>query len=1366
MIQGFTIDEVNNTFRDGARVFISYSRTDIQFVKRLIAALEERGFEVDIDRTDIEKGEDWWNRVKELISGADTVVFAVSPDSLKSTVIADELEYADSFKKRILPIIIADVASGDVPATMARLNYVYFIPNPAAGASGNFDDGVRDLIRALSIDLRWIREHTRLSLLAQRWKEGDGPTLRGRELRAAEAWLSRRPRDPPEPTEQHLDHIFHSRRAANVRLWTVVGLSLLAVAISATLAVVAEWQRTVARDRLVAQRVANGSDAVLSGNPAAGLDWYANALSLSGRSSATELPHRIRLAALANEAAMTKSLWRENGRIGGLAFSDDGRILAVLVEGETITLNVYNLDTGERVAQHSLETDVVEHLEILPGGTIAVVMWFTKGTRRIVELSATDDTVLATHVTRSQSYRITPDGKVKEPEIAIGSGQDVLALDAATGAVAIYDDTRVKFDIHLKTDEGHRVVTPRSQRIEIRRRPRTAVFFPDGNQLITFHYDDAARIWSIGPDGATQTGSLDHAFDNVETAVFDPAGQLLVTEKRSDDRRFTTHWSFTEKAPRLIATFDHDQALRRWEFPQDTQRDQSGAGAGSGMGGSIIRSWMFLRPDATIAAGGARLVTFSELTRSFRIWDLYSGLALTPRLLHGNEEFEALAVSGDGRFAATGTRSGTVRVLDVALPRWATPPVAADDPVRHLEFNRRAPGELLVSYYNTADVVDWRSGEVLHKWKGAAGFDPTGTWIAVREAKAVKFLQADDQDAPPVIVPFDDADKLFWSEDGGHVLITASNYSDPSTYVLIEVSSERVLNAGTVPAIIGDSAYVSTRFSRAYIAYTDRKTQNGQILEIRYGDGKDATLRTLPTSNRVKYFVGDSDRCVVAMTLDETGCIATFLGAAGTSARPASTPQFQRMIAARSDHDLMVVTDTGGKIVQAQRVSTSAPYSPVFDHNWSVTGASVAPDSDILATWSGNRAHLWDLESGLSLVPQFTLPDTVTAVAYDPKLGLLAASSKSRAAGADYAIFFRSVEPIEGTEAELRHYAMLHSGHAIDEAGGRVPVAPERLTDEAATLPGTVWPRLSPPTDPVFWRTELLRSARYIVASIPQLEALLALTPDDADVRMSLARHYGYVERIDEAIAQHAILFDNGDFRSARNFMETMNESGRFEEAVAKLGDALRNPLHAPSSNRANIRFQLGDYTGASSDYSATSAPEPPKGKALKRQALAAELANDTTQLAWLCDAAFTAAREGADTLVERWNAAYYAAVPCASSPQHEDTLVDLVDIMRANQPDQSRVALTLTVYDALIAFRQGDFEQTLSLAAGHRHGGALSAARYAARSAMGDATPADIRSMNALMTHANNLTYRTFRNADSRAEIAVWLKIFGLWPH
>jgi hypothetical protein len=88
-----------------AKIFISYSRKDMAFADKLEAALKVRNFEVLIDREEIYAFEDWWKRVETLIGRADTIVFVLSPDAVKSDVALKEVARAASLNKRFAPIL-------------------------------------------------------------------------------------------------------------------------------------------------------------------------------------------------------------------------------------------------------------------------------------------------------------------------------------------------------------------------------------------------------------------------------------------------------------------------------------------------------------------------------------------------------------------------------------------------------------------------------------------------------------------------------------------------------------------------------------------------------------------------------------------------------------------------------------------------------------------------------------------------------------------------------------------------------------------------------------------------------------------------------------------------------------------------------------------------------------------------------------------------------------------------------------------------------------------------------------------------------------------------------------------------------------
>ena len=247
---------------DQLKVFISYSRRDaLDFVDRLQPALAAHGIDAYVDREDIEKGEEWWKRIEQLITEADTVIFVMSPDSASSTICHREVDFAERMKKRFLPVIAADVTGQPVPPALARLNYVFFIADRNAGASGNFEEAVAELTEALNTDISWIREHTRIGALAHRWEQRGRPhemLRRGAELAGGETWLASRPKDAPDPTGAHIAFITQSRQAATQRQRMTLGISLAATIIALGLAAFALVQRSeaIAQRQEALQRVA------------------------------------------------------------------------------------------------------------------------------------------------------------------------------------------------------------------------------------------------------------------------------------------------------------------------------------------------------------------------------------------------------------------------------------------------------------------------------------------------------------------------------------------------------------------------------------------------------------------------------------------------------------------------------------------------------------------------------------------------------------------------------------------------------------------------------------------------------------------------------------------------------------------------------------------------------------------------------------------------------------------------------------------------------------------------------------------------------------------------------------------------------
>ena len=111
--------------RSRAKVFVSYSRKDLAFAQTLVGGLTTCGFDAFLDRTDIAPGEPWKERLAGLIAAADTVVFAISPDSIPSPICTWELEESASLGKRLIPVVARRISDAEAPPLLSRLNWIF-----------------------------------------------------------------------------------------------------------------------------------------------------------------------------------------------------------------------------------------------------------------------------------------------------------------------------------------------------------------------------------------------------------------------------------------------------------------------------------------------------------------------------------------------------------------------------------------------------------------------------------------------------------------------------------------------------------------------------------------------------------------------------------------------------------------------------------------------------------------------------------------------------------------------------------------------------------------------------------------------------------------------------------------------------------------------------------------------------------------------------------------------------------------------------------------------------------------------------------------------------------------------------------------
>jgi TIR domain len=96
------------------KVFISYSRRDVEVVESIISQLEAAGIEVWIDREAIKPGQQWRKQIVEGIDTAEAFILNLSPNSAASDNVLKELNLAEeALEPFILPVMLSEIKIPD-----------------------------------------------------------------------------------------------------------------------------------------------------------------------------------------------------------------------------------------------------------------------------------------------------------------------------------------------------------------------------------------------------------------------------------------------------------------------------------------------------------------------------------------------------------------------------------------------------------------------------------------------------------------------------------------------------------------------------------------------------------------------------------------------------------------------------------------------------------------------------------------------------------------------------------------------------------------------------------------------------------------------------------------------------------------------------------------------------------------------------------------------------------------------------------------------------------------------------------------------------------------------------------------------------
>ena len=107
------------------RFFVSYSRSLKIQVKAVVDLLRAAGHDVWWD-TDIHTGNDWWAKILNQIEACQVMIFMISEKAVASPYCMEELRYASTRNRPILPFIMDDASGYTIPRDFGRRQWFVY----------------------------------------------------------------------------------------------------------------------------------------------------------------------------------------------------------------------------------------------------------------------------------------------------------------------------------------------------------------------------------------------------------------------------------------------------------------------------------------------------------------------------------------------------------------------------------------------------------------------------------------------------------------------------------------------------------------------------------------------------------------------------------------------------------------------------------------------------------------------------------------------------------------------------------------------------------------------------------------------------------------------------------------------------------------------------------------------------------------------------------------------------------------------------------------------------------------------------------------------------------------------------------------
>ena len=868
-------------------VFVSYSRADSDFARKLNDALQVQGKTTWFDQESIASGADFQREIYRGIENANNFLFVISPNAVGSPYCADEVEYAQKLNKRIVTILHRPVNPKELHPVLAAVQWIDF-----ERQDGDFTANFKEVLRTIDTDPVHLQAHTRLLVRAIEWDSkgrNESLLLRGDDLDDAEQWVGDSAKRDPKPTSLQQDYVKSSRslEAANRQASEIleaaakkgqqrvlIGTSVMAIGLA--VAGIASFFAYQAGEQVkVATLERSGSDALkqfefepLRSLVSAVRSGEALKALVKDEQPLSQYPTTSPLLALQTILSQIHehAQLKHSGGVMDAAYSPDGKHI-VTASGDK-TARVWDL-AGNQIAELKGHQGALLRASFSPDGKQIVTASYDK-TARVWDLAGNQIAELKGHQDKVLTASFSPDGK-----------QIVTASDDKTARLWNLSGKQIA---QLKGHEGTVV---------------SASFSPDGKRIVTASADKTARVWDLS---GKQIAQLNGHEDVVWSVSFSPDGKQIITASGDTTSRV---WELSGK--QVAQLNGHEGAVWSASFSPDGKRIATASG------------------DKTV-----------------RLWDL-SGREII-KLKGHQDEVTRVNFSSDGKHIVTASNDRTARVWDLSekVPlehEWNSKTALVLSPSS--QYVLAIPLGSAAQLWNRSGTLKTVLKGTEQNKEATAAFSADEKYVAMLSSDSENFKMQIWDISGRLIAGFkpdlDEISSISLSPDGQHVITTTLNFDDG--YSRAQVwgrSGQKIIQLKGHEDGINSSSF-SPNGKHIVTASADRTARVWDLSgrQIAQLDGHQGNVLSAQFSADSRYIIttaGDN----TARVWDTSGKqIAELKGHYGDVNSASLSADGQRIVTVSSDRTAKVWDLSGRLIAELRDVDgnfTNAVFSPDGRH--------------------------------------------------------------------------------------------------------------------------------------------------------------------------------------------------------------------------------------------------------------------------------------------------------------------------------------------------------------------------------------------------------------------------------------------------